>query len=276
MSNQPISFIKIINPGFSRRKIKTALFDFDGTLSLIRQGCMDVMVPMMVEELRSVNPNEDVDKLAVSVRESVYRLTGKQTIYQMKELADQIRKRGAIPLDPIEYKHRYIKLLWDRIAGRVAGLNEGSISPEDMMVPGSINLLKGLRQRGVRLYLASGTDELPVQDEAAALGISEYFEGIYGAREGQLDFDKDQVIRMILEENRLDGSELLGFGDGFVEIEEVKKAGGVAIGVASNESERKGWDDWKCQRLERAGADLIIPDYRESEGLLSFLFDERG
>ena len=235
---------------------------------------MDVMVPMMVDEILSVNPDDDAESVTLSVRESVYRLTGKQTIYQMKELADQIRKRGATPLDPVEYKRRYLSRLWDRISDRLAGLNSGKISPEQMLVPGSLEILKGLRARGVRIYLASGTDEMPVQDEAATLGISEYFEGIYGAREGQLDFDKDQVIRLILEENQLDGSELLGFGDGFVEIEEVKKAGGVAIGVASNEAERIGWDEWKCRRLEQAGADLIIPDYREAEGLLPFLFGE--
>jgi len=50
-------------------------------------------------------------------------------------------------------------------------------------------------------------------------------------------------------------------GDGFVEIEELKKVGGLAIGVASNEETRTGVNDWKRNRLIRAGADIIIGDY---------------
>ena len=42
------------------------------------------------------------------VEEFVGRLTGKQTMYQMIELADQIAKRGGTPLDPLEYKKMYL------------------------------------------------------------------------------------------------------------------------------------------------------------------------
>ena len=64
---------------------------------------------------------------------------------------------------------------------------------------------------------------------------------------------------------------LLGFGDGFVEIEEVSKAGGVAVGVASNEEKRQGVNAWKRERLIRAGADAIVGDYRCRQELLEYL-----
>jgi hypothetical protein len=66
----------------------------------------------------------------------------------------------------------------------------------------------------------------------------------------------------------------LAFGDGFVEIEEVRRVGGVAVAVASNEAARRGVDDWKRQRLIRAGADIVIPEYRCRDPLLRFLFAE--
>ncbi len=65
---------------------------------------------------------------------------------------------------------------------------------------------------------------------------------------------------------------MIGFGDGFVEIEEVKRVGGVAVAVASDEVNRRGIDAWKRDRLVRAGADLVIGDYRCREELLRMLF----
>ena len=87
-----------------------ALFDFDGTLSLIRAGWFDVMVPMMVEPLLDLGTGESEEDLKALVEEYVGRLTGRQTIYQMIEFADQIRKRGGSPKEPIEYKHAYLDL----------------------------------------------------------------------------------------------------------------------------------------------------------------------
>ena len=56
-----------------------------------------------------------------------------------------------------------------------------------------------------------------------------------------------------------------------VEIEEVKKVGGLAIGVASNEETREGINDWKRNRLIQAGADIIVGDYRQLDQLLRLL-----
>ena len=50
--------------------------------------------------------------------------------------------------------------------------------------------------------------------------------------------------------------------------------GGIAIGVASNEAERRGIDEWKRSRLIQAGAHLIVPDFREADVLVRFLWNE--
>jgi hypothetical protein len=68
------------------------------------------------------------------------------------------------------------------------------------------------------------------------------------------------------------GEELLGFGDGFVEIKNVKDVDGTAVGLATAEPECQVVDKWKRQRLVSVGADFIIPNFLPREELLQKLF----
>jgi len=267
--------IEVIHPDLPRGRFRSVLFDFDGTLSLIREGWPQVMIPMMVEVLRATGTPEGSAELTAAVEEFVMRLNGRQTIYQMIQLADEVRRRGGEPLDPLRYKHRYHELLMERIRGRLALLESGAAAPEDWTVPGSHALLDSLRRRGLTLYLASGTDLQYVRREAGLLGLTPYFGAhVYGALDDYQNFSKRMVIERIIGDHGLRGEQLLGFGDGFVEIEEVKRVGGVAVAVASDEVNRRGVNTWKRDRLVAAGADVVIPEYRGHERLLRFLFDE--
>src|SRR5947209_14172503 len=267
--------IEIIHPDIPRGRFRSVLFDFDGTLSLIREGWPQVMIPMMVDVLRDTGTNETDVELHTAVEDFVMRLNGRQTIYQMIQLADEVRRRGGKPLEPLAYKHRYHDLLMQRIRDRLAVLEVGRATAEEWTVPGSHALLAELKRRGLTLYLASGTDLKYVRREAQLLGLALYFgPHIYGALDDYKSFSKQMIIDRILEENDLHGEELLGFGDGFVEIEEVKKVGGVAVAVASDEVRREGVNAWKRDRLVRAGADVVIPEYRRHEWLLQYLFAE--
>jgi phosphoglycolate phosphatase len=271
----PNTQIELINPNLAPRGFRHALFDFDGTVSLIREGWQQVMIPMMVEILLDTPQAEAKATLNQLVTDFVTRLTGKQTIYQMIQLADEVKRRGGQPEEPLAYKYEYLDRLWSRIEGRVSGLKNGAIDPGEMIVPGAVDLLAALRQRGITCYLASGTDEAYVIDEAQALGVAEYFNGgLYGALDNYKNFSKKMVIDRILNQYRLSGHELVTFGDGYVEIENTAAVGGLAVGVASNEAERRGIDAWKRQRLIEAGADLIIPDFREGDSLLRYLSGE--
>src|SRR5260221_394655 len=174
--------IEVIRSDFPRGKTRAALFDFDGTLSLIREGWPDVMIPMMVEHL--------------------------------------VRTPAAEPRDEL---------------ARRADLNY-------------------------------------VQNEVRALDVASFFgEHIYGAIDDYQNFSKKMVIERLVRQLNLEPGGLVGFGDGFVEIEEVKRAGGIAIGVASDEKLRTGINDWKRNRLIQAGADIIVPDYRDLDALLDYL-----
>ncbi len=267
--------IEVLRPDLPRGRFRSVLFDFDGTLSLIREGWPQVMIPMMVRELRQTGTSESDEELGQVVEDFVMRLNGRQTIFQMIQLVEEIRRRGGQPRAPLEYKHQYHDLLLERIRERLAALEAGRAQPEEWTVPGSHALLEALRRRGLALYLASGTDLHYVRHEARLLGLTDYFgEHIYGALDDYRNFSKQMIVEKILRDNDLHGQELLGFGDGFVEIEEVKKVGGVAIAVASDEAKRAGVNTWKRNRLIQAGADVVIPEYRQQERLLAWLLDE--
>jgi len=265
--------IENITPGASARNARVVLFDFDGTLSVIRSGWMNVMVPMMVEILADLKTGESEEQLRGLVEEFVWRLTGKETIYQMIAFADAIQARGGKPVEPLAYKQMYLDRLWVKIEARVEALRKGQADPEEYLVPGSRALLEGLKERGLKMYLASGTDEIYMKEEARLLGVTKYFDGgVYGALDDYKSFSKAILIQRILSTAEFQGNQFLGFGDGYVEIEEVKNVGGVAVGVASEEPACANVDPWKRQRLIGVGADYIVPNYLCGEELFSSLF----
>lgn len=261
--------------GFQKRPGLThVLFDFDGTLSLIRQGWPDVMVPLFTEILPPL-PDETDEQRRQLAFEDIMRLNGKQTIYQMIQLAERVRERGGTPGEPLDYKHEYLRRLDERIRHRVEGIRAGTIRRDELTVFGTRALLEALSTRGLSLYLASGTDEQFVKAEAEALGLTHYFKDhIYGAQDDYKKFSKKMVIDRILAGNRIPGDSLLAFGDGYVEIENTKQVGGFAVAVASDEGNNGSgrFDPWKHQRLMGVGADLCIPDYRELDALMETLF----
>ncbi len=265
--------IENITAGASARNARVVLFDFDGTISLIRSGWMHVMVPMMVEVLAELKTGETEEQLTAVVEDFVWRLTGKETIYQMMALADAVTERGGTPLDPLVYKKTYLDRLWVVIRDRVEALRSGKASPEEYLVPGARAVLERLKDRGLKMYLASGTDECYMKEEAHLLDVDRYFEGgVYGALDDYKSFSKAILIQRILSNADVKGEEFLGFGDGYVEIEEVKQVGGVTVGVASTEPECRVVDEWKRKRLIGVGADYIIPNYLCHQELMSTLF----
>jgi phosphoglycolate phosphatase len=265
--------IEQIRPGTSASDARVAIFDFDGTISLIRSGWVDVMVPMMVEILAQLKTGESESQLREVVHEFVWRLTGKETIYQMMEFAEHVRTRGGKALEPLQYKKMYLDLLWVKIRGRIEDLQQGRVSPEQYLVPGARALLERLKDQGLKMYLASGTDHANVVEESGLLDVSQYFDGgVFGAQDDLKSFSKKLLIQRIISDTDVAGREIVGFGDGYVEIEEVKLVGGVAVGVATKEPACMEVDDWKRDRLVGVGADFIVPNFQRHADLTSLLF----
>jgi len=267
--------IEVISSGIQRGFFRFAVFDFDGTISLIREGWQQIMIPYFAGEMSACPGAENIteEELAETARDFIYINTGRQTIYQCIELAQRVTGLGGVPLEPLAYKAEYHRRLELRIAGRIAELKKDSSSAVNHIVPGSFDILDALQKKGVTMYLASGTDEQYVIQEASLLGVDHYFAGIYGAQDDYKTFSKKMIISRIIQENNLHGYELLGFGDGYVEIENVKGAGGFACGVATDEVKRRGTDEWKRNRLINSGADIIIPDFSDTPELIEYLFN---
>ncbi len=265
--------VELSRPLEPRADISHVLFDFDGTLSLIRQGWPEVMVPMFVEALPRL-PGETEAGVHQMVFDDIMRQNGKQTIYQMIQLTERIAERGGRPEEPLWYKHEYLRRLDLHIGARTAGLASRSIAPDALLVHGARALLAHLRALGLPLYLASGTDLSAVKREAGLLDITQYFgEHIYGAVDDYKQFSKKMVIDRIIAGNRIAGRQLLSFGDGYVEIENTKQVGGLAVAVASDEANNGSGrvDEWKRRRLLGVGADVVIPDFRDAVELVDFL-----
>lgn len=268
----PDTRIEIIQPGLSRQGFRIAMFDFDGTVSLIREGWQHIMASMMVEILLDTPQPEDEDALYRQMQAYVTRSTGQPTINQMAYLATEVERRGGRPQPPPAYKQQYVRRLNDKIKTRLDGLNTGQTRLDNLVVPGVIDFLAELHRRGITCYLASGTDEEYVIYEAGILGVAGYFSGgIFGARDDGRTVTKNALIHKILHGHHLSPAQLAVFGDGNDEIEHAARAGCLAVGVASNESERQGVNEVKRQQLVRAGAAVIIPDFREYRRLLPYL-----
>ena len=266
-----VEFAKNFTP---RPQISHVVFDFDGTLSLIREGWPEIMLAMFVEVLP---PQADDDPAQVSrmLFDDMMKLNGKQTIYQMMQFAERVRERGGIPEEPLWYKHEYLRRLEGKIQDRIESLRTRRVAPEKYLLHGSIELLTLLASRGANLFLASGTDEIFVKREAELLGVTKFFgDRIYGAKDDYKSFSKKMVINRILRENSIRGENLLAFGDGYVEIQNTKEVGGLAIAVASDEANNGSGkiDEWKRNRLLAVGADIVIPDYRDAAPLLNRIF----
>ena len=265
--------IETIHPGASAPDARIAIFDFDGTVSLIRAGWADIMAPTMVETLSALGTGESEEELRALVDAFVWKNTGKDTLYQMMALARAVAERGGDPPDPQAYKQRFLERLYAMSDVRMQEIREGRSAPDHYLVPGTRAMLEDLRARGISLYLASGTDEVNLKQEADLLDITRYFDGgVYGALPDPEAFSKRMLIERVLKLPGMRPDRLLGFGDGPVEIEELKRGRGLAIGLATDEKECLTPSEWKRRNLIAAGADYIIPNYLCRQTLLPMLF----
>ena len=255
-----------------KRKFDFVLFDFDGTVSTLRHGWESVMEPLMLEMISGGKPYGD--GLVREVRDYINESTGIQTIHQMKWLAERVHSGGCnpdAPTDPWWYKGEYNRRLMENVSDRLKRLASGQTPRETFLIGGSEEFLRTLAERGIKLYVASGTDHPDVVKEASALGVDKYFTYIAGAPVAAESCSKEKVIADLIENEKLCGDDFAVIGDGKVEIMLGKQAGARTVGLATDESARVGVDNVKRERLIKAGADIIDGDFTDLEGLLEFL-----
>ena len=275
------SEIEIINVWPVEPVIKYAVFDNDGTISTLREGWEKIMAPVMVKAILG-DEYSRVDesllkKVKLRVDQFIDSTTGIQTLMQMKMLLDIIKEFGFVSedqmLDESGYKDIYNQELLKLVKEREGKLMSGELNVEDLTVKNAIPFLKRLYDSGIKLYLTSGTDIEDVKHEMAVLGHDYLFEDrIYGAV-GDLNKEAKRIIldRLLDSIGRSEAGSIVTFGDGPVEIRETQKRGGMTVGIASNELRRYGLNQSKRTRLIKAGADIIVPDFSQTDRLLELL-----
>jgi len=273
--------IEVINEWKQPLNIKHAIFDHDGTISTLREGWEHIMQPMMMKAILGkqfqLADEALYHKVYSRVVDFIDKTTGIQTLVQMKGLIELVKEFGLVPadqiLDEFGYKEIYNDELLKMVRLREAKLSRGELSLEDFTLKNAVLLLEKLYNSGVKLYLASGTDEEDVKNEARILGYDYLFEGgIYGAVGDVTREVKKIVLDRILDTIGNSGNgQVAAFGDGPVEIRETRKRDGLTIGIASNELKRHSLNENKRSRLIKAGADIIIPDFSQLSKLLQLL-----
>jgi len=267
------STLEIVHSKHVCGPFRCAIFDFDGTLSLLRGNWQGLMVPMMVDALIATGTSESREQLTAIVEEFVTRLTGQPTMQQMIAAAGEVEKRGQPRPDPYVFFDRYMDMLISRTEARIAEVQAGRAQVDDFLVPGARQLIERLVAQGLLLVIASGTNLADVRRESAVLKIDPYFgPRIFGPVNDDPRFSKQRVLSQLMSENGLGGDQIVSIGDGPAEMLAIKAVGGLAVGVASDEVHQDGRiNRLKRDHLLRSGADVIIPDYHDLPSVLQLL-----
>jgi phosphoglycolate phosphatase-like HAD superfamily hydrolase len=250
-----------------RPQISHVVFDFDGTLSWLRHGWPEMMAGIFLKRI----PADDRHAIHETLLADILSLNGKSSIFQMERCAQRIREERGPDLDPQNMLTEYLGVLHRAVGERIEQLKRSEVRPDDFVVHGARTFLEKMQTRGLVMVILSGTEETQVKHEAGLLGLTDFFgTHIYGGTANLVQSSKQAVIERLLREEKISGEHLLSFGDGPVEIRVTKQAGGLTVGVASDEDVNGSGKlhSQKVPQLREAGADLLIPDYRDPDALL--------
>jgi len=251
----------------------------DGTVSLLRRGWEDVMEKVMMEAITGGKEisEELYHQILSTVRNLINRSTGVRTSVQMKVLEKLVRRYGLIPEKEIlsyqEYKKIYTSRLKEIVKKRMNEVNTGRKKKKEFLVKGVVEFLELLKENSIKVFLASGTDRDDVVEEAGFLGVYDYFEPLENAMNVKGEITKKKIVEELVKRFDLSDGELLIVGDGPVEIMIGWKYKALTLGVACDEYEEDRWDFRKVERLSRAKADILIPNFSLClEDLKSLIF----
>ena len=155
---------------------------------------------------------------------------------------------GGWPVEPLIYGRMYLEHLHERIGYRLEEFRQAKVPPVKYLVPARAGAVPRERDR-------RGLRGAPARHHVL------FRRRRVRARDDYNGFAKKGLIQRILSAPGVRGDEFLDFGDGHVEIENMKEVGGVAVGVATAEPECQVVDEWKRQRLAGVGADFIVPNF---------------
>ncbi|MDI9497716.1 MAG: HAD hydrolase-like protein [Bacillota bacterium] len=240
-------------------KHRAILFDFDGTLSLLRSGWEAVMRGFMLDCLDPTGAAHA--GLAPLVDGYIAESTGIETARQMIWLAARVEERhGPWPdRDLWWYKAGYLDRLMTIVEERIALVTQNPALIPAFSVPGSHAFVQRLAAAGCELAIASGTDDPDVRREAALLGFAPHFNLIVGSPPTRLASGKEYLLGLLLE--RWEPAEILVIGDGPVELRLGREAGCRTLAIASREGDSTAAWCRKRDRLAAVTPDALLEDF---------------
>jgi phosphoglycolate phosphatase-like HAD superfamily hydrolase len=277
IKSAPFAGLVEFRDGFAPRpRLSHAVFDFDGTLSWLRHGWPDLMCQLFLSYY-PLRPEESVEEVRRELLAEILSNNGRPSIVQMRQFVQRAQARRAEVPAPEELLQQYQSQLDQNIAERSDLILRQTARADEFVVFGARDMLELLQERGLKLFVLSGTLEERVKQEANLLDLSRYFGGrIFGSPPDPARFSKRAVLDKILADENIRGENLLCFGDGPVEILHARELGGLAVAVASDEDDNGSgrMHPAKRSQLIDAGAHVLIPDYRDAAPLVDALFHE--
>jgi phosphoglycolate phosphatase-like HAD superfamily hydrolase len=260
-----------------QRRCRAAVFDFDGTLSRLRSGWPHLMAQLWYEYWQAAGLSTSAPaEVQQQLLHLVLTTNGMPPLRQMQVFTQWLAAAGGAPVpDPQECATVYQQRLMNIVQQRYALLQQRVCPPQQWQVPGAAQILATLQQRGWQLFLLTGTEYQQVGHEIELLDLAQFFpQRLFAPHGPDPTFSKGRIIQQILQDYKLDGRKVIGFGDGVVETREIKRIGGLAIGLATAEHHgvsaitdslsdplQNATTQDKYLRLLLAGADLIVSDF---------------
>ena len=129
---------EVINANLIRGGFRAVVFDFDGTLSLLREGWARTMAELGRDHLAAANlvREPEADLLTYLEREMLM-LSGKPSIFQMRRLSEEVASRGGAAPDPDAMLVEFLKRLVANIQARIDDLKSGAVPPSAWTVSGT-------------------------------------------------------------------------------------------------------------------------------------------
>lgn len=218
------------------RKISGLIFDLDGTITLTQQFHYQAFSQVFAKHGITYTENDDLGKYAGMGSGVIF-----PTVFADRGItltAEQIREYSS------EKKELYDRIIRDQV-----------IEP----VPGVVDFLERMRDRGFRMCIASGNKLESVEFLLHAVGVREYFEFIISGKDIHKPKPAPDVFLLAAEKLGLFPNECVVFEDAVNGLQGAQSAGMSSVGIATRIPEAS---------LRMAGADLVVKDYLELSDVL--------
>lgn len=207
------------------------IFDLDGTLALSQQFHYQAYSIVLAEEGITYTREEDI---------ALYAGQGSEKIFP------HIFRKHDRPITT-EKTHQLVQRKREVYQELI---ENDPIDP----VPGVKEYLDQLTEQEKKIIVATGNRRDPSEVILKRTGLDSYFRDIVTIEDVSEPKPSPETFLLALSRLQLDAKECIIFEDAANGVEAAKASGVYCVGVSTNTS---------AERLQQAGADYVITDYRE-------------